>query len=455
MRERFARHRFAWFRESPPRATLAMLYTYFAIAGLSLLLSVLLGIYTFENHRFAASRRRRKFLPRFAGRAAVLAPCKGAEPGLEQNIKQLFAQDYPEYELIFVVESANDPAATVIRRLMMRHRRRPAKLIVAGRSEESGQKVHNLRMALEHVSPSCEVFAFVDSDAQPRSDWLSRLVSRLGRADVGAVTGYRWFVPDRLSVANCLLHGVNALVACIYGPGGHYLIWGGSWAIRRDVFDRVGIRRHWRGRLLDDLLATSVIKQAGLRVEFEPHCVCASRLDTTLSGMFEFMRRQYLFGRVYAHREWLAALIVSTFSCAVFWSSTIWAIVAVAVSSPLAVIPTVTSLLLLVTYYIRAGMRYRMAIHFLPEHQAALDWPRRIDFVAAPVVGLVNTIGLISSLAGRTMMWRGNQYLLFADGRARLLGRQPPAERDQSEPFRVPAPHFVGAKRRAQQSEEI
>ena len=82
---------------------------------------------------------------------------------------------------------------------------------------------------------------------------IERLVTR---ADTGAVTGYRWLLPKRHSLANLVLYCLNSSVATLFTSGGHHLLWGGCWAIRRELFDRLQIRDAWQGVLSDDLAAS-------------------------------------------------------------------------------------------------------------------------------------------------------------------------------------------------------
>src|SRR5258705_10986595 len=51
---------------------------------------------------------------------SVIAPCRGLDEGLEENLAALFEQDYPEYEVIFVVDDEADPAVEVIQALFIR-----------------------------------------------------------------------------------------------------------------------------------------------------------------------------------------------------------------------------------------------------------------------------------------------------------------------------------------------
>ena len=147
----------------------------------------------------------------------VVAPCKGRDLNLEDNLRALLEQDYDDYEVSFIVESVDDPACAVIRRAMAAHPWMSARMVVAGRASDSGQKVHNLRVATARLSPRIEYLAFADSDARPRPEWLRMLISRLYRPHIGAMTGYRWFVPEGNSAANKLLYSLNCNVMSLLG----------------------------------------------------------------------------------------------------------------------------------------------------------------------------------------------------------------------------------------------
>ena len=63
-----------------------------------------------------------KRMPRVAARAleptfpavAVILPLKGVDEDTEQNIASLLNQDYPNYRLIFAIESENDPVLPLL-----------------------------------------------------------------------------------------------------------------------------------------------------------------------------------------------------------------------------------------------------------------------------------------------------------------------------------------------------
>ncbi len=382
-----------------------------------------------ENRRFARSRLRKVPEHLDHGRILVVVPCKGLDVGMDENLRPLFEQDYPDYELRFVVESAEDPACDSLRRLMHRHCSIPAQVVIAGEAIDCGQKVHNLRRATAELESEIRVLVFVDSDARPNRDWLRRLTARIERAEVGAVSGYRWFVPQRANLASHLLYGINSAIAQLLGPGGHHLVWGGSWAIRREVFEAIDLRRAWDGTLSDDLVASRAIHQAGLRVEFEPSSIVASPLDCTLGEMTEFVRRQYIMAKIYAPNFWRGALLGSTLSNVVAWGSLGGAIHGATISAWWTWPAAALWCLLCTGQVVRAALRQSVAWHADSRQRAQLARARRFDVLLAPIVILVNWLGLVARLTGNRVTWRGIQYRIQSDGRVKLLSRDGAAGR--------------------------
>ena len=81
--------------------------------------TVVMTLQAYENRRFARSRLRKPIKPAVEfPRVALFVPCKGVDLGLEANLRPLLEQDYADYEVIFIIESADDPACAVIERLI-------------------------------------------------------------------------------------------------------------------------------------------------------------------------------------------------------------------------------------------------------------------------------------------------------------------------------------------------
>jgi cellulose synthase/poly-beta-1,6-N-acetylglucosamine synthase-like glycosyltransferase len=260
----------------------------------------------------------------FAPIATVIVPCKGLDQGLKENLTALLVQDYPNYEVVFVVDDERDEAVAVIRSIAA-----DAKLIVAPKAANSSQKVENLREAGLHAAPESKVFVFADSDARPSRDWLRYLVAPLRDETVGVATGYRWFISERPSFASDLRSAWNASIASALGPGlKNEFCWGGSMAIRRETFERLGVREQWLGTVSDDFVLARIVRDAGLTIYFVPQALTASIENCSFREMLEFTTRQMKLTRVYAPKLWklscfgaglfnvvmVSAIAVATFS---------------------------------------------------------------------------------------------------------------------------------------------
>ena len=401
------------------------LTAYLAIAGLALLVSASLVLSAWENRRFMRRRLSRTVPDGPWPKTVVFVPCRGLDLKLEENLRPLFEQRFPDYELVFILESEHDPACRVIQGLIQHDPNVPSRLVFSGSAVECGQKVHNLRVATEDLPSDVEVLAFVDSDARPHPQWLSRLVDRVRKPEIGAATGYRCFIPAKNSLANLLLASINANVTGLMGPHWHNRVWGGSWAIRREVFEKIQLREYWQGTLSDDLVASRLLHQTGMKVAFEPHCLLASPVETTLAQMLEFVRRQFVMGRFYARRLWLTVLLVSTLGVAAFWGGGVLAAWWLVTGEPWAWVPLVVSGLLYGSWAFRGWLRQNAVLAYFPKEASDLRGSARFDLYAAPLIALVNWCGLVSSFVGRRIVWRGIRYRLSAGGQVRIEGTQP------------------------------
>jgi len=400
------------------------LIAYLVLASLTLVQALAVALQTWEHRRYVRSCMRGLHAHRPRGRVAVFAPCKGIDVDLQHNLRALLQQDYDDYEVTFIVESADDQACPMIRRVMADHPSVATRLVVAGKATSTGQKIHNLRAATAGLSADVHYLAFIDSDARARPDWLRMIVTRLRGRTLGAVTGYRWFIPKRSTFVNHLLYSINSNVMALLGQSSHYLIWGGSWGIRRDVFESIGLHDAWEGALTEDLVASRQLRRAGFRVRFEPACVVASPMDYSSREMCSFMRRQYLLGRLYTFDWWLFALASTTLSSLGWLANSI----ALAVSLVFGTLPVWVPLSVYAMLYVpsvyRGAVRQSLIRTYFPDQQVSLRWACRFDVVAGPIVGLINWLGVLGSLFGQRVTWRGISYLVSPTGKVRTVLHQ-------------------------------
>ncbi len=393
-----------------------------AVAGVRLLL---LLWYVWENRRFARSRvADLSGLERLTQepKVALLMPCKGADEQLKQNLAAILEQNYTNYEVLFIVESEKDPAAGVIQQVINEHPTAKAKLVVAGLCGRCSQKIHNLLSALGLVEEDTEILTFVDADARLRSpNWLAGLVKRLLRPGTAAVTTYRWLHPSAETFPNVLVSSLNASAASLIASRKRRVVWGGGWAIWKKEFDKTKIAERWAFTLSDDLVATRVLKQVGLQVDYEPACVVRSDVDYSWSSALEFLRRQYLIGRIYLPRLWFGMFLGATLGVVGFWGPAIAALElwlkAVPGSTLLAAVVGVVYLL----HASLAVLRQSFGQVFgLQVGRRQFWW----DVLGSPVLALANWLIMLSAVVGRRVCWRGICYDLDRHGRVLQVARR-------------------------------
>ncbi len=343
----------------------------------------------------------------FTPYATIFAPCRGLDHDLRDNLAALFRQDYPAYEIVFVIDRADDAAANVINQLRQEFTHISTQLLVAGTAVDCGQKVHNLRYAVPRADARSEVFAFVDSDARPRADWLRYLVAPLSDENTGAATGYRWFVPVRGGWATHLRAVWNASIASALGGNGQRnFCWGGAMALRRTTFVRQEILEKWHGTVSDDFIMTRALHAAGLPIYFVPQCLTASHEDCTARELWEFTTRQIKITRAYAPNLWQIVLFSNLLFGLVFFGGVLLSITRVVTGKPFWTL-MLPLLLLYALGSLKAWWRWQAVRLVLPASERRGVGPQILLW---PLTALLFAANALAAAWSQRIVWRGVEY---------------------------------------------
>jgi cellulose synthase/poly-beta-1,6-N-acetylglucosamine synthase-like glycosyltransferase len=397
-------------------------YFFAALVVLQSLVSLRGGVRWLALFRRELGARRPLYMPR----ASVVVPCRGVDQGLRENLAALFAQHYPSYELVFVSDSAEDPALAAAERLSRERAGESASMprlrfVVAGRANQCGQKVHNLRAAVVAADPSSEVFVFVDTDARPRADWLRALVAPLADERVGAATGYRWFLPVRGGLSSHLRSVWNASIASALGHDDRRnFCWGGSTAIRRETFGKLNMLERWRGAASDDYALTRALQEARLPVRFVPACLTASLEDCTFGELLEFTTRQLKITRVYAPNLWRFVLFSNLLFVAVFFGGLALAAGRAALGLsfewPLAFVAVVFLLGVWKSFF-----RLRAVALALEDRHAELRAGLWAHLLLWPLTAALFLYNALAAALSRRITWRGIEYELKSPNETAII----------------------------------
>jgi cellulose synthase/poly-beta-1,6-N-acetylglucosamine synthase-like glycosyltransferase len=354
----------------------------------------------------------------------VIAPCRGVDQGLEENLEALYRQDYPNYEIIFVTDNSADPAIAIINKIRSTYSLGVAScIVIAGAATNSGQKVHNLQVATSKIAAETEVIVFVDSDARPHSTWLRSLVAPLIDPELGAATGYRWFLPARGGIATHLRSVWNASIASALGQEQtKNFCWGGSTAIRRSVFDELRIRQRWTGTVSDDFAVTRILKEAKRPIHFVPACLVPSFEDCNFRELFEFTTRQLKITRVYAPHLWKPVLIGSLLFCGIFFTG----IALVVINALQGQVLWLAAALLAAIFILgvaKAYVRWRAVSRVLATYRREMMMSLLPHLLIWPFASLLYLVNAVIAAFSRRIEWRGITYELKSPSEAVIIAR--------------------------------
>jgi ceramide glucosyltransferase len=395
---------------------------------LFVVVQIALGIYSlWDGYEWLRGVRRR--LSSHAGfyspMAALVCPCKGAEPGLEDNLMSLTRFEYANYEIFFTLATSLDPALKIVERIKAASTR-PVHIVIAGPPENCGEKVHNLRRAVQGLTENFEVIVFTDSDVRVPKGWLTKLIAPLQDPRIGATTAYRWIIPSRAigsgGFASAMASAWNASVATMLGRPRENFCWGGGTAIRRSTFNDVGVLDAWEGALSDDFALTHALEAAGKPIVFCPECLAATLHPWTPTSLLEFTNRQILITRVYAPKRWGMGMAAHLGYVITMLFAAIVIVMQMAGGDPwtnLALVAFVVPFLAV----IKGVLRTIAVTEMLPEWKAQLGQWSWVWTALAPVVPFLFAWNFLSSLLSRRMRWRNVRYELVSPSITRVLTR--------------------------------
>ena len=355
----------------------------------------------------------------FAPRTALLCPCKGMEAGLERNLVALTEFDHQNFEIFFILASENDPAASIVKRVAASSRHK-AHVVIAGAPEGCSEKINNLRVAIEQLTPDFEVLVFADSDGRPGKAWLHRLVAPLKDERIAATTTMRWLMPNNNELATVLLAAWNAPLVTMLTENGPNFCWGGGTAVRRLVFEQAGVLEFWQGSVSDDYSLTTALARTGKPILFVPECLTLSFVQTDFTGLLEFTNRQILITKVYAQKIWRMAVLTHFLYCLTLTIGVILTLDDLFAGRPALHLATLMFLPVLLSA-IRGALRVVGVTEALPSWRkqiSAQSWIYIVLNIFVPFLYLVN---FAHSLITRKIRWRGIQYELLGESQTRIV----------------------------------
>lgn len=200
---------------------------------------------------------------------SVLKPVKGLDPDLEENLRSVFRQDYPRFEVIIGAREGSDPALAVARKVAAEFPHIPSRVVADSREVGPNPKVANLTNMLPYASHP--VLLISDSNVSLHPQTLRNMVAFLEQPGVGLVSS-----PIRGTQATSFGGTCDALLLNTFVMGGtaamHRLfsgvcVVGKSMMLRRSTLDAMGGFRYLARFLAEDQVCGQEVAAQGLSVE--------------------------------------------------------------------------------------------------------------------------------------------------------------------------------------------
>ena len=336
---------------------------------------------------------------------SVLKPLAGLEPDLERNLASFFASSYPDFELLFAVRQADDPAAAVVAKLMAAHPMAAARLIVAGEppSIEAYPNAKNWSLLRLAEQARGEILVISDSDIRCAPNDLHALAADFADARVGVVTcpyravpgGGPWSLLEAIGMSTEFWGG--ALTAQYLSPMDFAV--GPTMAVRRTCLEAIGGFAATRDYLAEDFVIGQRARRLGWEVKLS-RCVVEHHIGS--QGFWANLRHRLRWQRS-TRRSRPAGYLLQIFTyplpfaLALLWltdgAAWSWALLALCLAARIAAALSTARLL------------------------ADSLVPRRLALL--PLQDLLSFVVWLLAFYGRTIIWRGRTFELTRQGRLR------------------------------------
>lgn len=205
---------------------------------------------------------------------SVLKPVHGLEAQLRENIESFFRQDYPNYEILFAADEADDAALEVVREVSARYPHIRTRVLVTGTPWPNPvvYSFHCLAEAAAH-----DILVTTDSDVEVAPRYLREIVPPLLDPKVGLVTCvYRGknaagFFSGLTAIGMSVEMTAGVLVANLLE--GMKFGLGPTTVVRKDVLASIGGYAALKDYIAYDFAIGNLIAKAGYRVVLSGHII--------------------------------------------------------------------------------------------------------------------------------------------------------------------------------------
>ena len=209
--------------------------------------------------------------PEGAPPVSIVQPLCGVETFSRETLRSIFALDYPDYEILFCLASADDPIAPLVRGAIAAHPERPARLLIGDDRVSANPKLNNVVKGFKAARFEWVIMA--DSNVLMPADYIQRLLARW-RPESGIVCAPPiGSQPESFGaeIECAFLNTYEARWQYAAEAAGFGFAQGKTMLWRRDILDAGGGIEALGAEIAEDAASTKLIHRQG----FDAHLVNA------------------------------------------------------------------------------------------------------------------------------------------------------------------------------------
>jgi ceramide glucosyltransferase len=333
--------------------------------------------------------------PDFHPPVSNLKPIRGLDPEAYENLSSFCRQDYPDYEIVFCIDSDDHAVISVIDKLKANFPERRIRVLYGSGRIATNDKVAKLARLVEEAAH--EALVISDSDVRVRPDYLRQVTAPLRDPKIGAVTCFytpteiRSFT-DHLQTAGMTSDFYAGILVAWQLEGIKFAL-GTTIATTKAKLAGFGGYASIENQPADDFLVGRLIAEQGYEVVLSPYVIETVPDYNSMRALVQKRLRWLVVMRHVRPAGHLGLLLTQGLP---------WSIAAVAIHPSPA-----TALAYLGTYYfLRVAMTWTIGIHGLKQPRF---WKQM------PLIPLWDALAFLIWLASflrRSIRWRGANYYI-------------------------------------------
>lgn len=318
----------------------------------------------------------------------VMIPAYGAAPRLAECLRSVCSQDYPGFQVVFGLHSADDGARPVIEAVMAEFPHLDAALVIDERRAGTNPKNANLANML----PACrhDILVMVDSDVLVPPGFLDAMVAPFADEGVGGTTClYSGTpLPNMASRLGALYHDDWFIPSVLVDISRRDMdiCYGAAIAVTRRALEAVGGFKAMADAVAQDFVMGQMLHRHGFRIRLAPAVVSTVVDEPSLAALQRHELRWNRAVRAVRPMEHLLSVFMSPLA-------------------PMAVLALASWPLPAALAAIGLHLGLRQTLHAMVRRRFGVP---AVSAWLVPVREVLNFVVWTRALAGRSVHWAGN-----------------------------------------------